>query len=547
MNSNASPVTRHFIIVQGRTIHYRRAGSGPPVVLLHQTPQSSVTMEPLLALLSGRFTVLALDTPGFGLSDPLPGQAWSMADLAAALADTLDALGLRRVALCGQHTGATIAAEFALRWPKRVSALALDGYTAFSAEEQAAILPHQVPPFSPAWDGSHLAWAWARFRDGWMFFPWSVRSLATRRALEMPSPALIQSYQVMELLRSRESYRCIYPGVFAWDGVAAAKALQVPTLLACTADDQLYPHLDRLADLPGNVEIIRLPAGARDVLRQRQAEFAAKHIDGATAAPDAPPTGFNAAGVRRNYVHLADGRHLAYRQIPGDGEPRLVLHGSGSAGEIDLDRSRPAISFDLPGHGDSDQPLAWTAASMAADIAAALDILQTGALHVSGCGLGAAIAVELAHLRPAAVRSLHLEEVANFSDAEIIDLLANYAPAIVPRWDGTHLLSLWHQLRDREFFWPWYQREAAAARRVEPRVAAERIDALLFAALRCADWPAAHQAWFEWPAADRLAAVPCPVTFSAGRDDGWARDLERLARAADQVALTDAVASGENG
>ena len=545
MNSSAPPITRHFVIVNGRTVHYRRAGSGPPVVLLHQTPQSSVTMEPLLALLSNRFAVLALDTPGFGLSEPLPGQAWTMADLATALADTLDALGLKRVALCGQHTGATIAAEFALRWPARVSALALDGYTAFSAEEQATILPHQVPPFSAAWDGSHLAWAWARFRDGWMFFPWSVRSLATRRALDMPSPALIQSYQVMELLRSRQSYRWIYPGVFAWDGVAAAKALQVPTLLACTADDQLYPHLDRLAELPDNVRILRLPAGAHAALRELQAEFVARHCRG-VSAPDAPPAKFNAKGARRDYVRLADGRHLAYRQIAGEGEPVLVLHGAGSASEVDLDRSRSAIALDLPGHGDSDPPKAWTAAALAADIAEALDIVRAGPLHVSGCGLGAAIAVELAHLRPLNVRSLYLAEVAMFSGAEIEELQTNYAPAIVPRWDGTHLLSLWHQLRDGEFFWPWYRREAAAARRVEPRVAAERIDALLFAALRCANWPAAHHAWFEWPAGDRIVSLPCPVTFSAARGDPWARDVPRLARHVDRIILTDPVASGKN-
>jgi len=526
-NPCTARITRHFVVVGGRTVHYRRIGAGPPVVVLHQTPQSSVTMEALLLLLAPGFTAIALDTPGFGLSEALPGEMWDLPMLAGALADTLDALGLRKVALCGQHTGATIAAEFALRWPDRVSALALDGYTAFSAAEETTILPHQVPPFSASWDGSHLAWAWARFRDGWMFFPWSVPSLATRRALDMPPPDLIQSYQVMELLRSRESYRSIYPGVFAWDGVAAARQLGVPTLLACTADDQLYPHLDRLQGAAANVQIARLPAGARDTLRSMQAEFIAAHGAG-EAAPAPPATQHNHAGMRRDYARLPDGRHIAFRQWPGSGALSVVLHGAGAAGEIDLDKTGPVLAFDLPGHGDSDAPTAWTAAALAADLATACDALKLERIQVIGHGLGAAVAVELARQRPHYVLSLRLAEVAAFSGTERADLHANYAPPIIPQWDGTHLLSLWHQLRDREFFWPWYRRQAAAARRMEPRVSAGRIDALLFAALRCADWPAAHRAWFDWPVEERLAGLDCPVTLAATPGDAWARDLERL-------------------
>src|SRR5690606_14891693 len=67
-------ITRHFAYTQdGRRIHYRRAGSGPPLVLLHASPSSSRVQIPLLRAWADDFTVIALDTPGFGLSDPLPG------------------------------------------------------------------------------------------------------------------------------------------------------------------------------------------------------------------------------------------------------------------------------------------------------------------------------------------------------------------------------------------------------------------------------------------------------------------------------------------
>ena len=63
---------RGYVVAAGRLVHYRRAGSGPPVVLLHDSPRSSVLHLPLLRTLSDAFTVYALDTPGYGLSDPLP-------------------------------------------------------------------------------------------------------------------------------------------------------------------------------------------------------------------------------------------------------------------------------------------------------------------------------------------------------------------------------------------------------------------------------------------------------------------------------------------
>ena len=64
-------ITRHFVTVGSRQVHYRRAGSGPPVVLLHPSPNSSASMAPFMRALAPNFTAIALDTPSYGLSDPL--------------------------------------------------------------------------------------------------------------------------------------------------------------------------------------------------------------------------------------------------------------------------------------------------------------------------------------------------------------------------------------------------------------------------------------------------------------------------------------------
>lgn len=523
---------RRFVQVEGRQVHLRQCGAGPAAVILHQTPQSSVTMEPLMRLLPG-FTVFAPDSPGFGLSDPLPGQEWDMGQLAGALAGLLDALGLERVALLGQHTGATIATEFARRWPQRVCSLAADGYTAFSADEARTILPHQLPRFTPSTDGAHLAWAWSRFRDGWMFFPWSDRRLARRRALDMPPASLIHDWQIMELLRSGEAYRAVYPGVFAFDGVAAARQLGCPALLGGDASDQLYPHLDRLHDLPPGVQIARFASGDRAGLWQAMADFTHTHGAGASIPPE---TDLHPESGPRAYVRLPDGRHVAIRRRHGAGVPVVALHGAGASGQVELARlsdDGPVIAPDLPGHGDSDpSPSGYAPKALAADLAACLQALGLARVRLWGRGLGAAVAAELARAHPDMVVSLRLGEMMVLSTDEAAQWTARIVPDITPRNDGTHLLTLWHALRDGEMFWPWFDTRACAARAIEPALDAGFLAIRFHAALRCADLHAAFAAWIDWDARAQLSGLSglaCPVEIAAVPGDGWSRDAELLA------------------
>jgi pimeloyl-ACP methyl ester carboxylesterase len=58
-------------------IHYVRAGEGKPLVMLSASGRSSRMFAQVMPLLAPEFAVYALDTPGFGNSDPLPrGATW---------------------------------------------------------------------------------------------------------------------------------------------------------------------------------------------------------------------------------------------------------------------------------------------------------------------------------------------------------------------------------------------------------------------------------------------------------------------------------------
>jgi len=94
-------------------------------MLLHMTPLSGAMFLPAAAAFGG-FRLLLPDLPGYGRSDPR-GDPWQMADWADSVADLLDSLGLAGVAVYGAHVGAAVALELAVRHPRRVLRLMLDG------------------------------------------------------------------------------------------------------------------------------------------------------------------------------------------------------------------------------------------------------------------------------------------------------------------------------------------------------------------------------------------------------------------------------------
>ena len=122
-------IERAFLTLPGRQVHYRRAGGGPAVVLLHQSPKSSEELIPMMRLLAPHFTVLAPDTPGYGLSDPIaaPDTEPEIDAFADAVAEFFDGMGLERAGVYGLHTGAAIGTRFAARYPERVAALVANG------------------------------------------------------------------------------------------------------------------------------------------------------------------------------------------------------------------------------------------------------------------------------------------------------------------------------------------------------------------------------------------------------------------------------------
>lgn len=105
---------------------YRRAGTGPPVLLLHGIPGSGASWEPIASRLGAAVDVIVPDLLGFGASDRPPGLAGLHArGQAAAVDDLLDELGIGPVTVIGHDFGGPVALSLVARRPGAVAAMGL--------------------------------------------------------------------------------------------------------------------------------------------------------------------------------------------------------------------------------------------------------------------------------------------------------------------------------------------------------------------------------------------------------------------------------------
>jgi pimeloyl-ACP methyl ester carboxylesterase len=534
---------RHYVAVGDRDVHYRRCGSGPPVILLHESPLSSLQQQPLAEHLAERFTAIALDTPGYGNSDPLPHGAPTIADYADALADTLDALAIPRCGVYGAHTGAAIALELAVRSPGRVAALVLDGLMLPSEQERRELLERYCPEFDPVIGGGHLIAAWTMRRDMHLFFPWYRRSADSSLRLALPDASSLHR-GMMEYLRAGSGYHLGYEAAFRHDSLPSLRAVAVPTAVVASEADVLFEQLRRVpADLPEHVTVASRPAEAAAA-----ASAIAGHLAAAGAelpAPAPPPLSPSPDRLTRGYAATGWGQLHVRARSGGSCRPLVLVHGSPtSAAALEpllrrLAQARPVFAFDTFGNGDSDKPdpardprFADPAiADFAAVLVEAIGASGIDAFDLYGTHTGAAIAIETSLRMPGRVGRIILDGVAMFDSATVAEFLERYFVDLSPRSDGTHLLTAWGCARDSTIWFPWYHRDPEHRYRSDV-YGADALHRYVFEFLKSgSSYPLPYRAAFTYAAGPRLALLTAPTLIAAHREDPLVGHLEQ-ARAA---------------
>lgn len=247
-------VRRGFIELDDAHIHFRYAGQDSgrrPLVLIHASPSSSLGLINLIKAFSSDRRVIAPDTLGNGDSvADIPDNA-PISYFAKHLASALEKLGLVKYDLYGTHTGASLATEMAIMYPKRIGAIVLDGVGLYTPQLQQELLERYAPEVKLDHQGTYLMWVWHFVRDTFMFWPWYRLDQESRRSIGVPTPRLLHN-KVVEVLKAAETYHHSYRAAIGYNKRANIPRLMVPTMAACAHDDMLSVYFDELGALvPG--------------------------------------------------------------------------------------------------------------------------------------------------------------------------------------------------------------------------------------------------------------------------------------------------------
>ncbi len=140
--------------VQTRVVHgHRRAfvltGSGPALLLLHGLGCDHTTWSPVIARLSRRFTVLAPDLLGHGLSAKPRGD-YSLGGYANGMRDLLALLDIDRATVVGHSFGGGVAMQFAYQFPQYTERLMLVAPGGLGREVNPLLRALTLPGAGPA-------------------------------------------------------------------------------------------------------------------------------------------------------------------------------------------------------------------------------------------------------------------------------------------------------------------------------------------------------------------------------------------------------------
>jgi haloacetate dehalogenase len=110
-------------------IFLRRAGSGPPLLLLHGFPQTHLMWRSVAPLLARDFTVICADMRGYGRSGCPPSTPdhapYSKRAMARDMVVVMERLGFPRFSVAGHDRGGRVAYRMALDYPRYIDRIAV--------------------------------------------------------------------------------------------------------------------------------------------------------------------------------------------------------------------------------------------------------------------------------------------------------------------------------------------------------------------------------------------------------------------------------------
>ncbi len=234
--------------VGGGAIHYRKAGEGPPVLLLHGLFAQKEQWDGVLCLLSAAgHAAIAPDLPGYGQSVGFPLDAYRLEKQVVLLDRMVKALAIARFDLGGNSMGGAIAVLYAQTHPHQVRSLALI----------------EAPLGIVGWGDGVKEAIFSGFNP---FIPTDAVQLDTEMHLLFARPPNIPEAAKAALVKDYNERNSQYQQI--WNIVNLYGNLlgelpkpRVPTLIVWGRDDRIFEieGAERLRQRIGQAKLVKLP------------------------------------------------------------------------------------------------------------------------------------------------------------------------------------------------------------------------------------------------------------------------------------------------
>lgn len=241
-------------------IHYRHAGAGDAIILMHQAPMTSNQFDFIYPELAAHgFQAIGIDMPGFGMSDAV-GQVPTVQDYARVIPPVLDALGIVSAVIAGHHTGALVSAEAAVTFPDRVRAVILNGPALFDAADRASFetgLHQRELGLVPAAGAAHMV---------------DIFNMREQLSHGTISVDRISDY-VLQALVGQSPYWHGHHAAFHYEMEPTLLAIRQPTLILTNSGDMIHDHAKRAHALRPDFAYHALEGGGIDIVDQQPVEW----------------------------------------------------------------------------------------------------------------------------------------------------------------------------------------------------------------------------------------------------------------------------------
>lgn len=139
LDESIFPFRSRFIEISGTKIHYIDEGEGQPLLLLHAASASSFIYREFIRRLQSKYRCIALDYPGFGLSEVENGYRVSIPVLSQVVEDFVSRLDLQHLTMMVHDSSGPIGLGAAARDAERYKAFIVTDTLGFPLDEYPVV------------------------------------------------------------------------------------------------------------------------------------------------------------------------------------------------------------------------------------------------------------------------------------------------------------------------------------------------------------------------------------------------------------------------